>query len=341
MQTLTLKRWLSSISILSVLSVLVIFISLLFGSDAFRPLDVLKTFLSEISNWHVSEINKTILFQIRLPRILLAAIVGGSLAAAGGVFQGILKNPLADPYILGISGGAAFGVVISLFTKVDIRMLGFTSTTIMAFMGAIVTLYIVYRLSSIDSKTPPHTMLLSGVMVNAVIFAAILFLVSMAGSTQLYRAFFWLLGYLSSPDYTSLTTIFLFAAIGLVILFTQARSLNILTLGDETAQGLGLNVEAVRRRVFIAGSLLVAAAVSICGPIGFLGIMVPHAVRLLVGYDYRLMLPVTVICGGIFLMIADTIARTVISPAEIPVGIITALTGGPFFIYLLRKKRIV
>lgn len=338
MQTLTLRRWLSSISLLGVLSVLVVFLSMLFGSDALGPSDVLKTLMAKIAGQHVSDIGSTILLQIRLPRILLAAIVGGSLAAAGGVFQAILKNPLADPYILGISSGAALGVIISIFTHIDVGIYGFTSTTVMAFIGAIAALYIVYRLSSIRGKTPPHTMLLSGVMVNAIIFAAILFLTSMVNSNQMYRVFFWLLGYLSSPDYRLLTTIFLFSLAGLVILFTQSRSLNILTLGDETAQTLGLEVESVKRKVFVAGALLVAAAVSICGPIGFLGIMVPHAVRSLVGSDYRLTLPISFIGGGIFLVIADTFARTVISPVEIPVGIITSLTGGPFFIYLLRKK---
>lgn len=340
MQTLTLRRWLSSISILGLFSVLAVFLSMLFGSEVLKPSDVFETLMARIRGQNVSELNNTILFQIRLPRILLASIVGGSLAAAGGIFQAILKNPLADPYILGISSGAALGVIISLTTQLNFGIFGFTSTTIMAFIGATLTLYAVYRLSRIKGKTPPQTMLLAGVMVNAIIFAAILFITSIVRYDQLYMIFFWLMGYLRSPDYTSLIIIFALSGAGLAIIFTQARSLNILTLDDETAQSLGIDIETVRRRIFIAGSLLVAAAVSISGPIGFLGIMIPHAVRLLVGCDYRLMLPMAVISGAIFLVITDTLARTIISPAEIPVGIITALTGGPFFLYLMRRKRI-
>lgn len=314
---------------------------MLFGSGALKSSDVLRVLIGNIAGHPVPEINSTILFQIRLPRVLLAAVVGGALAAAGGMFQTILRNPLADPYILGTSSGAALGVILSLFTRLEIGFLGFTSTTVMAFTGAIVTLYFVYRFSRIHDKTPPQTMLLAGIMVNAIVFAVILFLTSVVDSNQLYRVFFWLLGYLSAPDYTSLITISLFFLAGIGILFSQSKALNILTLGDETAQALGLDVESVKRKVFVAGALLVASAVSICGPIGFLGIMVPHTVRLVAGHDYRVMLPLSVLGGGIFLMIADTVARTVIPPAEIPVGVITSLAGGPFFLYLLRKKRMI
>lgn len=341
MQTLTLKRWLSSISLLGILSVLVVFLSMLFGSDALRYHEVIRILIDKATGQHFHDVGNTILFQIRLPRILLAAIVGGSLAAAGGVFQAILKNPLADPYILGISSGAALGVVISLFIHINIQIFGFTSTTALAFIGALSTLYIIYKISSIGDKVPPHTILLSGVMVNAILFAAILFLTSVVNSNQLYSIFFWLLGYLSAPDYTALLIMSIFTFTGFAILFHQSKALNILTLGDEAAQTLGIDVESVKRRLFVGGALLVAASVSLCGPIGFIGIMVPHAVRLLVGYDYRFMLPVSFIGGGIFLMLADTAARSLISPAEIPVGIITSLTGGPFFLYLLRRKRIV
>src|SRR3972149_1537840 len=341
MQTLTIRRWTSSVLIFSTLSVLIVFIAMLFGSEALRPYDVIRTLIETITGHHETEISRTILFQIRLPRILLAAVVGGSLAAAGGVFQAILKNPLADPYVLGISSGAALGVLISLFTQINIMILSFTSTTLLAFAGAIITLYVVYKLSNINGRTPPQTILLVGVMVNAIIFAIILFLTLVIDSNQFYKIFFWLFGYISSPDYTSLAIISLFAIAGLIVLLTQAGSINLLTLGDDTAQTLGLDVERVKRRVFIACALLVAAGGSLCGPLGFLGIIVPHIVRLLLGYDYRIILPVSVIGGGIFLVIADTLARTVISPVEIPVGIITALCGGPYFIYLMRRKRIV
>ena len=340
-QTLTLRRWLSSASLLVILSLITVFLSMLFGSDALRPREIISAFLARVTGNDVSEVTRTILFQIRLPRILLAAIAGGSLAAAGGMFQAILKNPLADAYILGISSGAALGVVLSLFVPVNLGIYGLTPASIMAFTGALITLYIVYKISIVGGKIPPHTILLSGVMINAIIFAVILFLTLVVNSSHLYRVFFWLLGYLSSPNYTALATISIFSFTGMAILLRHSRSLNILTLGDDAAETLGLDVESVKRKVFIAGALLVASAVAICGPIGFVGIMVPHAVRLLVGYDYRLVLPVSFIGGGIFLMLADTFARTAASPVEIPVGIITSLSGGPFFLYLLRKKRIV
>ncbi len=341
MQTLTLRRWLSSISILSVLSLFVSLISLLYGSDALKPYDALIGIKSFITGNIEAGNAGTILFHVRLPRIILALITGGALAAAGAGFQAILKNPLADPYVLGISSGAALGVIISLYTGIFISLAGISSTIVFAFTGSMLTLYLVYRLGTVDGKIPPHTMLLAGVMFNAIIFAAILLVVSISQSLNLYKVFFWLLGYLSSPDYTTLLTAFLFFLTGAAILFSQARALNILTLDDETASTLGLDVNRIRKIILIGGALLVAASVSICGPISFVGIMIPHTVRLIAGYDYRLILPASMIGGGIFLAVADTIARTLLSPAEIPVGIITALTGGPFFLYLLRTKRLI
>ncbi|MEK6538599.1 MAG: iron ABC transporter permease [Nitrospirota bacterium] len=342
MQTLTLRRWLSSISIISVFSVFVSFILLFLGSDAVRPYEALMGLKAAITGKLDSGTVNTILFHVRLPRILLSLIVGGSLAAAGAGFQAILKNPLADPYVLGISSGAALGVIVSLYINVSfISIAGISSTIVFAFTGAILTLYIVYRLGSVDGKIPPHTMLLSGVMVNAIIFAVILLLSSINTSLNFYKIVFWLLGYISSPDYPSLIITLIFSLIGIAILFSQAKALNVLTMDDETASTLGVDVVKIKKLILLGGALLVAASVSMCGPISFIGIMIPHAVRLLTGNDYRMVLPISVIAGGIFLAVADAFARTVISPAEIPVGIITAITGGPFFLYLLRTRRLV
>ncbi len=342
MQTLTLRRWLSSISIISVFSVLVSFILLFFGTDAVRPYEALMGLKAAITGNLYSGTVNTILFHVRLPRILLSLIVGGSLAAAGAGFQAILKNPLADPYVLGISSGAALGVIVSLYINVSfISIAGISSTIVFAFTGAILTLYIVYRLGSVDGKIPPHTMLLSGVMVNAIIFAVILLLSSINTSFNFYKIVFWLLGYISSPDYPSLIITLIFSLIGIAILFSQTKALNVLTMDDETASTLGVDVVKVKKLVLLGGALLVAASVSICGPISFIGIMIPHAVRLLTGHDYKMVLPISVIAGGVFLAVADAFARTVVSPTEIPVGIITAITGGPFFLYLLRTRRLV
>lgn len=341
MHTLTLRRWLSIVTLLMVSSIVIVFLAMLFGSEVLRPIETLNSLRSFILDRKFSNTEATILFNIRLPRILLAMIVGGSLAVTGGIFQAILKNPLADPYILGISSGAALGVIVSLFAGININVYGFTSSTLMAFAGALAALFIVYRLSLVNNRISPQAMLMMGVMINAVIFAVIMFVTSVVNSSELYRIFFWLLGYLSSPDYISLFVISVFSFAGMIILLFHARLLNVLTLDDETAQTLGINLESVRRRIFIAGALLVTAGVSVCGPIGFIGIMVPHAVRLIIGNDYRLVIPASFIGGGILLIAADAASRSIISPAEIPVGIITSLAGAPFFIYLMRKKRLV
>lgn len=341
MQSLTLRHWLSSLILLSLISLLVLLSLLLFGSDALKPIDALTGIMSFLAGNIESETVRTILFQVRLPRIILAMITGGALASAGAGFQAILKNPLADPYVLGISSGAALGVIVALYSGIAISMAGISATIVFAFAGAMLTLYIVYKLGTIGKKIPPHTMLLSGVMVNTIIFAAILLIVSISRSLNLYKIFFWLLGYLSSPSYPTLLASFIFYLIGAAVLFSQAKALNILTMDDETASALGLDVDRTRKLILSGGALLVAASVAICGPISFIGIMIPHSVRLLAGYDYRFILPVSMLAGGVFLAVADTVARTLLSPAEIPVGIITAITGGPFFLYLLRTRRLV
>lgn len=338
LRVLTLRQWLSYLSIIGIISIISIFLSLIIGSNIYSPLEIIYTVVGKIAGYRISEITDIIIFQIRLPRVLLAVLVGGALSVTGGTFQALLKNPLADPYIMGISGGAALGVILSSFLKLNGGAYGLYLVHLFAFTGALVSVYVVYRLSRIRGSNPPGIMLLTGVMINAIIFAMILFLLSIVDSGQIYTVFYWLLGYLPSPTYSSLIMVSIFSFTGLTIIFAQARSINLLTMGDDCARALGVGVESVKRRLFIAGSLLVAVSVALCGPIGFLGIMVPHAVRMIVGYDYRILIPVSFIGGGTFLLMADTFARTIISPAEIPVGIITSIVGGPFFLYLLRRK---
>ncbi len=276
----------------------------------------------------------TILFSVRIPRILLAAIVGATLSTAGAVFQGLLRNPLADPYILGISGGAAVGAVLGIIAGIDFLPFG---VPVLAFLGSLITIVLVFGVAGRRREAQSGTLLLSGVIVNAFCTAAIMFLISTSAGSKLHGVMFWLMGDLGLADgkQTLLGGIALLA--GFVVIYLHARSLNLLVIGEDQALQLGVNVETTRRVLFFAASFITAAAVSLSGLIGFVGLLVPHLIRMIFGSDYRLLLPASFLFGATFLVAADTLARTVLAPSELPVGVITALFGAPFFIYLLKK----
>lgn len=335
MKVLTRKKWFLCILASLVFCSIIAFSSLSVGSKLYTPGYIFNLFISGRINNLTDHI---ILLHIRLPRIILSIIVGGALSVAGGAFQTILKNPLAGPYVTGISGGAAFGVIIASLSGLSSVQGGIFIVHLLAFAGAMLVAYGVHRLSKVKGDNPPDTIILTGVVINAIIFSIILFLFAIMNSHDLYNIFYWLLGYLTSPDYISLSIVIILTAGGFIFIILQTPYINILGLGDDTARSLGVNVSVIRRRLIIAGSILVAASVAICGPIGFIGIIVPHIVRLLTGHDYRLLIPVAFIGGGSFLLIADTISRTMIAPAEIPVGIITSIVGGIFFLYLLKRR---
>ncbi len=279
-----------------------------------------------------------ILFRARIPRVLLAAIVGGALAVAGAALQALLRNPLAEPHIVGISSGAALAAVLALVTLPIVQ--GQTLVApIAAFAGALVSMWIVVRLAFVGERVEPTTLLLIGVIYNAFSGALLMFINSIVDLYQAQGVLFWLMGHVGTREYSLLAALACYSLAGLSLLFWHARDLDCLSLGDERAAELGVEVERVRRMIFVAAALLVGAVVSVSGLIGFVGLVVPHLMRLVIGSDHRLLLPASYLAGAIFLVWADTVARTVLGATEIPVGVVTALVGAPVFAYLLRRER--
>ncbi len=286
-----------------------------------------------------------IVLKIRLPRLLLGLLVGACLGTAGAVYQSLLGNPLADPYTLGISSGAALGATIAFFLGglVQSELLKFLlfgpyTVPLWAFAGALLTLFLLYLLARVSGKLPAVTLLLAGVMVSAFFSALILLLVCL-GNRQMEEIFFWLIGSLSTVDFSLLKVAWVYSLLCFILIYACAKDLNALSLGEEKAVHLGVAVEKVKTFLFVVVSLMVGACVSLSGLIGFVGLLVPHALRVLVGADHRVLLPACALGGGFFLICADTLARTMTAPTELPVGVMTALLGAPFFLYLLRKSR--
>jgi iron complex transport system permease protein len=277
-----------------------------------------------------------IVLRVRLPRVLLAALVGASLATAGTLFQALLRNPLADPYVLGVSGGAALGGIVVLAAG-GLLGLGYAAVPPASFAGAVGTLILLFAVAGGRGRLSPTTLLLTGVVFNAFASAAIVFLASSAGLAEGARIFLWLIGNLSDARAELAGTVAAFLALGLACALPFARSLNLLALGEEPAAQLGVPVEAVRRLLLVATSLMVGAAVSVSGLIGFVGLIIPHLLRLAIGPDHRLLVPASALGGAAFLVLCDTAARTLLAGRELPVGAITALAGGPLFLLLLRR----
>ena len=283
-----------------------------------------------------------ILLQVRLPRVFLGFLVGVCLASVGVALQALLRNPLADPYVLGVSSGAALGVAVAVLFGIGTTVLAFSLLPLCGFMGGLLALLVIYRMAATYDRLPIHSVLLAGVILNAIFSALIMFVTSIMEPNRSFGMMAWLMGSLTAPAYPTLAALSAYLLVGLVLLFKQVRVLNILALGEESARSLGIDTERTKRSIFLVSALLTGAVVSFSGMIGFIGMIIPHAVRLVVGADHRMLLPTTALVGGMFLMLADTIARTAFVPSEVPVGIITALAGGPFFVYLLvwRKDRL-
>ena len=275
---------------------------------------------------------KTILLDIRLPRIALAFAVGGGLSVAGAAFQAILMNPLAEPYILGISSGGAFGAVLSFLIGAS-----FFITQVFSFGGALIVIAIVFVLGKRFGELEPNTLILTGVMVGAFLSALILIMISLMNES-LRSAVFWLMGNLSGASSGTAYYILIISVLVSFLLILNSNKYNILSLGTESAHHLGIKTKAVRNYTYILASILVGAIVSVSGIIGFVGLLIPHVCRTVFGQDNRMVLPASFFGGAAFLIFADTFARMIISPAELPVGAITALFGAPVFIYLLRKN---
>ena len=280
-----------------------------------------------------TSITDTIIWQIRIPRICLAAMVGAALSLSGVTFQAVLRNPLADPYLLGVSGGAALGAVAALTLGAHSALL----VSGAAFIGALVALAMVYLVARAHTCSS-HTLILSGVMVGSLAAALLLFLIWRAPTEATRQAIFWLAGNLSLADPRWISWGWIWVAICFVLLWLQAIHLDLLTQGEETALDLGLNVGRTRLILFLLAGALTACAVALAGLVGFVGLVVPHICRLLWGPAHRGLLPLAALFGASFLILADALARSFYAPAEIPVGVVTALLGAPFFLYLLRRK---
>ncbi|MEJ2186982.1 MAG: iron ABC transporter permease [Gemmatimonadota bacterium] len=281
---------------------------------------------------------RTIVLDLRLPRAMLAILVGGGLALSGAVFQALLRNPLAEPYILGVSGGAAVGAVgaavLGLATGIG------WGTPVAAFGGAVLAIALVFRIAiAAGHAMDARVLLLAGVVVGAFFNAVILLLLTLADVQTFRSAVFWMMGSLADASWESVGLLTLYLAPAILVLLALARPLNLIAIGEETAAYLGTRVETVKRVAYIVASLLVAASVAFSGVIGFVGLIVPHALRLVWGSEHRFLLPASVLAGGAFLLLADTLARTVAAPVELPVGVVTALVGVPVFVVLLTRRR--
>lgn len=319
------KRLFALLTLLALL-VAVSFISLSIGAVFISPFSIFK------------KLNLDIL-SLRLSRIVLGIVVGASLSVAGCILQGLLRNPLAEPYLLGISSGAGLGAVIAIVMGMGGTYFGINSLPFISFIGTILTMILVYNLAKIGGRIPVQSLILAGVIVGSVFSSILLFLISLSQNQMVHDAIWWLLGNLQIYDMKLLILVGLISIIGIIIASFFSRELNIIALGEDEAIHLGINIEALKKILFIVASLITAASVSACGIIGFVGLIIPHMMRLIIGPDHRILIPSSALLGGIFLVLCDTLARTIILPAEIPIGAITALIGGPFFIFLLRTKR--
>lgn len=340
---LSARRWVLTMLTLAGASLLVMTASLRFGAEEIGFADSARIFLHALryGDAGVDSLGSSgvILLQVRLPRVLLGFMVGGSLAAVGVGLQALLRNPLADPYVLGISSGAALGAAVAILFGIGTTVLAISTLPLCAFVGGLMAIVLVYRIAASYGRLPIHTLLLAGVILNAILSALIMFITSIMDPNRSFGMMFWLMGTLTAPDYPAMVVLMLYLVVGGSILLWQTQSLNLLTLGEESARSLGVEVETVKRTVFFTSALLTGAVVSVSGMIGFVGMVIPHAVRMVIGADHRLLLPASALVGGTFLVAADTVARTVLAPAEIPVGIVTALGGGPLFIYLLVYRK--
>jgi iron complex transport system permease protein len=276
---------------------------------------------------------RVIVREIRLPRVLLAMLVGAALAVSGTALQALLRNPLADPYVLGISSGAALGAIIALWVGGRLA----AASPLVAFAGALVTMAWVYLLGRRAGRLASYTLVLAGVITASFLSAVILFVLTLLSTRDVRGIAFWLMGDLSVVTETQLRILLPVVVLGIVTLYTFAKDLNVLLLGEEEAAHLGVNVARVQTAVYVLASLLTGVAVSVSGAIGYLGLLVPHLGRMVVGNDHRTLLPTAALGGAIVLTLSDTLARTVVAPAELPVGAVTALAGAPVFIYLLRR----
>ena len=335
MQTSTsslIKKLVLTTIVLSIILVLTLLLGVVSGSSQFGLKDVWELLSGQSSE---TSVIGTIIWQIRLPRTLVAALVGGALSLGGLIFQALLRNPLAEPYILGISGGAAIGAISGIL----MGLARFPGVTFTAFMGSMATLAAILLMSSGRAVMKKDALLLSGVMINAFCSAVIMFLVSITQDARLHNIMFWLMGDLGQLGFKQVMILALTLSPFFFVVFALAHQMNLLLMGKDIARTMGVNVEKVSLFLLIMASLIVSTTVSYCGLIGFVGLVIPHLLRLLLGPDHRILIPACLLGGGAYLVICDIFARVLPQQGEMPAGVITALIGAPLFILLLRRSR--
>jgi len=334
-KVLTKTRVVATLGVLLAL----LFVAAMFGlgvGPAGLPLtDVLALLAGDDTSGSTADI----VLRVRWPRVMLASLVGACLAVSGVLFQALLRNPLADPYVLGVSGGAALGgiAVLSFGSALG---LGANAVPPAAFVGAILTTLLLYAIAGSGGRVSATNLLLTGVVFNAFASAAIVFMASIAGLADGANIFLWLIGSLSASRVDVAPWVAAFLVLGLATALPMARNLNLLALGEEGAAQLGVEVERVKRWLLVSTSLMVGAAVSVAGLIGFVGLIIPHLLRLILGPDHRLLVPAAALGGAVFLVVCDTFARSLLGGRELPVGAITAIAGGPLFLWLLRRHHL-
>ncbi|MFV9510971.1 FecCD family ABC transporter permease [Tepidibacillus sp. LV47] len=319
-----------------------IFASLFVGSVHLDFVSTVKILVNQLPgielapDWEISD--EMIIINLRLPRIILASLVGAMLSISGVAFQGVLRNPLADPYILGVSSGAALGAASTLIFVPDLSLFGHFTLPIFAFLGAMMALGFVVLLAKRQYYRGSETLILAGVIVQSLMGAVLSFLITISDN-KLQSIIFWLMGSLANHDWTDILVLIPYFLFGTIFLLFQYKDLNVLALGENAATYLGMEVGKQKVRILTIASLLAASAISIVGIIGFVGLIIPHILRVLFGANHRILLPVSVLAGSVFLILTDTLARTMIPSSEIPIGVLTAFLGAPFFAYLFYKNR--
>lgn len=307
--------------------------------DSFKiigsKIPLLKKYI-DITN--IKKSHQVIMWSVRLPRIFLGVLVGSSLAIAGAAFQGLFQNPMADPYIMGISSGAALGASLAIVFKINIKLLNIPSISIFAFLGGIIAVFLVYNIGTVENKISTSRLLLSGIAVGQFL-TAIMSIIMVLYSNDLSKIIFWTMGGLAGKGWDPFMGIVVPTVLSMIFISFFSRDLNIMLTGEKEAKSMGVDIEKIKLYILVLGTFMTAMVVSVSGIIGFVGLIIPHVIRIIMGPDNRILIPASGLVGGIFIIVTDTIARTIISPVEIPVGIITSLFGGPFFIYLLKRGK--
>ena len=316
--------------LLLILLVITFIVAMVSGTSDISVIEMLKSLFS-----NTDTNTYTIVNQIRFPRVILAIVAGAGLACSGCVFQGVLRNPLADPFTLGISGGAAFGASIGF--AFGITKLSWVFLPLLGFLGAVLSVCLVYVLN-MKKEFDSNSMILSGVVASYIFSSAVMLMFSISSSDQLYSAFMWLMGNLAFFDERLLPVVIISVVLGVTILCCLGNVINIISLGNEKSDSLGINTSRTVKYIFLLSSLITACIVSCCGVIGFVGLMIPHITRKFVGNNNKILMPFSAVVGSIFLLVCDTVSRTVVAPVEIPIGVITSIIGGLFFVFLLLKK---